>query len=633
MNLAAEKMSYDPAAVPAELLAMLESLGEFFGLEAAAGKPGELKFERIAENSDEVISEVEFNDNGGALIRYNTISAAARGIGSALAGIAGRQSTPFTMLGVMLDFSRNIVFTLPMLEKVFRRLALLGFNTVFLYCEDTYELPDEPAFGMMRGRYTAEEVRAMDDMAAKVGIELIGCIQTLGHMGQVLRWRYTYGKITDTSSVMMVENEKTHKLIGKMLDFWRDNLRSRRIHVGMDETHDLGRGRYMDQKGFTPPFELFTNHLNQVVKACSQRGLKPMIWSDMFFRLGNPEQAYYDLDSKIPESVRKAIPREVELVYWDYYNVDQDFYEKFIDMHRELGGEPLMGAGVWIWSRLWYDHIHGSIANRACINGCRSKKLKEIFFTMWGDDGAICHWDSAWTGLTEAADLAYGVDNADITAQRYKALTNGDYFINQLPGLLHRATDLSGKEFDVKSCHNSDLAIFWDDILLGLGYRNLRVMDKNLPDRMIADFSAIVEKLTPYRGDRSGGNLEYGYLISKLLRDKLLCRQELERAYFAGDKAALKALADEKLPELAALMDEVMKEFRKQWLDAAKVFGLETMQHRMGGVKERIYEASLRINEYVAGVYDKLEELEAPLQDVPERMMIYCDIASGSIYV
>ena len=87
------------------------------------------------------------------------------------------------------------------------------------------------------------------------------------------------------------------------------------------------------------------------------------------------------------------------------------------------------------------------------------------------------------------------------------------------------------------------------------------------------------------------------------------------------------------LPALAEYFSEVMSEFRKQWLAVGKVFGLETMQHRMGGQKERIIEASVRINEYLAGVYDKLEELEQPLPEKPERMAIYCDMASGSVMV
>ena len=625
------KWSYDPANVSADLAALLDSLSEIFALEVNADNPRKLVFEKIEDA--ETVSEVVFVTPEQALIRYTSISAAARGVGSALAGISGRQSTPFTMLGIMIDLSRNIVFTVDAMTRLFRRLALLGYNTVFLYCEDTYALPDEPAFGVMRGRYTAGEVRAMDDAANAVGVELIGCIQTLGHMAQALRWTTAYGKIRDTENEMRVDLPASHELIGKMLDFWSENLRSRRIHVGMDETHDLGRGKYLDEKGYTPQFDLFTQHLNAVTKACVERGLKPMIWSDMFFRLGNPKRDYYAKESNIPAEVRAAIPKEVELVYWDYYNVDPEIYSTFIDRHRELAGEPLMGAGVWIWSRLWYDHIHGGIANRACIKGCRNRKLKEIFFTMWGDDGAICHWDSAWTGLTEASDLSYGIDDEEFTSLRYKALTGSDYRINCLPGLNHRANTQSGPQFDVIKGHNTDMAIFWDDLLQGLAYRNLLVMDKSLPGKLLATFDEVLEKVAPYRNDGGAADLEYGWLVTRYLRDKLACQVKLAEAYAGKDRAALSSLAEKDIPELIAVFEKVMERFRKQWLVNGKIFGLETMQHRMGGQKERQFEAIRRIKEYLAGECSSLEELEEPLLNGPERMAIYRDMASGSVLI
>lgn len=619
-----------PENTPSELHSMLRSLGELFCI---AEKNGDCRidFERI--DAPEVTCDVQLQGDAAVLIRYNTVAAAARGIGNAMANITGRQSTGFSMLGIMVDLSRNLVFKVSAMQKLFRRLALLGFNTVLLYCEDTYELPGEPAFGMMRGRYTAEEIRAMDDAAAAVGIELIGCIQTLGHMGQVLRWSGTYLQITDTPGVMRVDKDATHELIGKMLDFWSSNLRSRRIHVGMDETHDLGRGTYLDNNGYTPGFDLFTFQLNKVNESCLARGLQPMIWSDMFFRLGNKNQAYYDLNSDIPQEVRAKIPGNVQLVYWDYYTVDQDFYEKFIDMHREIGGEPIMGAGLWIWSRLWYDHRHSAIANRACINGCRNKKLKEIFFTMWGDDGAICHWDSAWTGLAEVSDLAYGIDDEKITSSRYTALTGSDYFVNKMPSVLHCMSQRSGKNYTIPAKVDSDMAIFWDDVLQGLGYRNLQVADPDFPANIIPQYSELLAALAPYRNDRSGANLNYAWLLTRYMLGKLECRKMLIEAYSGNDRAALKTLAAEKLPALAAHFTEFMQEFRKQWLEIGKPFGLETMQHRMGGQLERIKEASIRINEYLSGVYENLEELEQPLSAQVQRTVLYRDVASGSTWV
>ena len=62
----------------------------------------------------------------------------------------------------------------------------MGLNAVCLYTEDTYEVPNEPFFGYLRGRYETSELKELDDYAADFGIEMFPCIQTLGHMEQVL---------------------------------------------------------------------------------------------------------------------------------------------------------------------------------------------------------------------------------------------------------------------------------------------------------------------------------------------------------------------------------------------------------------------------------------------------------------
>ena len=65
----------------------------------------------------------------------------------------------FNSFGVMLDFSRNGVMTLPALKKFLTTIRKMGYNTVFLYMEDTYEVQGEPYFGYMRSRSSREEMR------------------------------------------------------------------------------------------------------------------------------------------------------------------------------------------------------------------------------------------------------------------------------------------------------------------------------------------------------------------------------------------------------------------------------------------------------------------------------------------
>ena len=55
-------------------------------------------------------------------------------------------------------------------------MALMGMNLGMMYTEDTYEVPGQPYFGYQRGRYTYEELHALDDYADMLGIEQM-CIR------------------------------------------------------------------------------------------------------------------------------------------------------------------------------------------------------------------------------------------------------------------------------------------------------------------------------------------------------------------------------------------------------------------------------------------------------------------------
>ena len=281
-----------------------------------------------------------------------------------------------------------------------------------LYTEDTYELPGVPCMGYLRGSYSLEEMRELDEYAARFGIEMVACIQTLGHLGQFLKWPGAAG-FRDTDDVLLTDHVETYELIDRIFNFWSRAFRSRRIHIGMDEAHLLGRGRSLDFHGYENPFGIFKRHLARVGGLAGKYGFHPMIWSDMYFRLGSASRDYYDSCAVIPDEVRETIPRNIELVYWDYYHTDPGIYDRMIDRHVKLGFRPVMASGLWSWYRFWYDHRYSAERVKPCIESCRRNHLTELFFTMWGDDGAYCEFDSMLAGLAWASDLCYGNDGDD----------------------------------------------------------------------------------------------------------------------------------------------------------------------------------------------------------------------------
>ena len=83
-------------------------------------------------------------------------------------------------------------------------------------------------------------------------------------------------------------------------------------------------------------------------------GFTPMMWSDMFFRMAGsdlPNYRDYDPRVQLPENIADRLPEGVELVFWDYYNPNEEFYAVNLDKHINImKRHTLFAGGVWAWS-------------------------------------------------------------------------------------------------------------------------------------------------------------------------------------------------------------------------------------------------------------------------------------------
>ena len=617
-------LMWSKANTPAELHSILETLAIEYPISSTNGE-FELKF---TQTEDTGKAAVHFAGKT-VEITYNRPTDAARAVGNALAGLESDENTEFKTYGIMLDCSRNAVMTVKHFKSWLRQLALMGYNMAMLYTEDTYQLPDEPFFGYKRGPYTMYEMKEIDAYAKSLGIEMIACLQTLGHMEQILQWHNAYGEVRDTDRVLLVDEEKTYTLIDKMLAFWSEALSSDRIHIGMDETHDLGRGNFMDLCGYERGFDIFNRHFAKVEKMCEKYSLRPMIWSDMYFRMCNPTQEYYDLDSEIPQDVIDMIPKNSDLVYWDYYHDDKQFYIDFIEKHRELGYEALMGSGLWTWGRIWNDHDEDVKTVKPCLQACRETKLDEVFFTLWGDSGAFCEINSVLAGLCWAADLAYG-GNEDTTRleAQFKAITGGSYK-NHLTAAKLSAHILKTKE-GTQTVGSPFL--LWDDPMLGICWDSKQNIDPNFVSKAIKLYDSICGDLADQRDDNAAADINHAWLLADFLRMKVAFRRDLLNAYESGDKTAMTTLVDAALPKMITACEAISDSIRKMWHKYFKPFGLEVLQIRQGGQVLRLKEAQCRINEYVDGTINSLPELEEKTNQ-PTNDNVYKCVATGSNHI
>ena len=249
--------------------------------------------------------------------------------------------------GVMLDMSRNAIMKVEEVKNFVRILSSFGYNTIMLYTEDTYEVENEPYFGYMRGRYTQTELKEIVAYCESLGMEVIPCIQTLAHLNQIFRWP-AYSPIRDCDDILLVGEERTYELIENIFKTVKNCFSSQYIHIGMDEAHNVGLGEYLSRNGYEHRSTILQKHLKRVVEIANKYGLKPLIWSDMFYKLAT-KGWYYAPNAEVTEEIKALVPSEVSLVYWDYYNTDKATFDRLITSHQEFNNEIWFAGGAWTW--------------------------------------------------------------------------------------------------------------------------------------------------------------------------------------------------------------------------------------------------------------------------------------------
>ncbi|MBS5680126.1 MAG: family 20 glycosylhydrolase [Clostridiales bacterium] len=530
------------------------------------------------------------------------ISAAARGLFLAACALRDGKDIPelhqtrhIASCGMMLDMSRGGVMTVEAVKGMIDAHAALGLNLMMLYTEDTYTVPEAPYLGYLRGRYTEKELREMDDYAAESGVELVPCVQTLAHLEQFLQWDVNRD-IKDNDCVLMIDEPKTYAWIRAALTALRRCFRTNRIHIGMDEAHGVGLGEYYQKHGAVNRFELLNRHLNRVVDICKELGFKPIMWSDMFYRLGSKNNDYYDTDAVVPESAIAQIP-DVALCYWDYYHTDEQFYAGMLEGHRQMGKKVVFAGGIWTWSGI-LPHVRKTNATMyPALRACLKAGIGTVLATLWGDDGCETDYRLALNQLPIYSEHVWmGEDCTRAEVERMG---------ERLTGLSEACFNAMGAFYADDEDHRPGKGLFYCDPLYPLteglwdltGYREgleegIKTLERHLDD----------------------SRCEYAWLAMRIALEKLNWVNELRPAYLRGDKAVVLTMANEKLPAMRELYVKMMSVWREQWESGRKRNGWETICARLGAVIARLDDVQRILLRWADGTIECVEELdETPL--------------------
>lgn len=512
----------------------------------------------------------------------------------------------FDTCGAMIDVSRNAVLRVDTVKDMIQRMALMGLNMLMLYTEDTYKMDAYPWFGYMRGAYTHEELKEMDTYGQIFGVELIPCIQTMGHLKTTLRWPYAAG-MTDQPAVLLADEPATYAFIEEMLKTCRECFSSKRIHIGLDETHGMGLGAFLRKNGYESPYEIMLRHINCVTELAEKYGFLPMMWSDMFFRLGQ-YQGDYNVLAQIPEDVSSRLPQKLEMVYWDYVTTDPQKLECIMEKHRQIGRETIFAGGIWTWNRMIVNmEMSFETANQQ-LAAAKSHGLRTAFVTIWGSGSlSACNIYSTLPGLQMYAEHNYSdTVSMEHLANRFRACAGYclDDFLSLCVDDFTKEEQALYKD-ETCCCINSSFQHYYNDVLLG-------IMDKNLSGYDFRSrYASYKKKLLSLPNQR---DLEWLFVAHRLLAEILLVKCDLNPrligAYQADDRSALKQIQKD-LAALKQKYEAYHRYYGDIWHAIHKPFGWEALDIELGSIETRIQWAEHRLEQYLSGAIAKIEELEA----------------------
>lgn len=511
------------------------------------------------------------------------------------------------LFAAMVDCSRNGVLTIEAAKRFAKTIASFGYNALMLYTEDTLEVEGEPFFGYQRGRYSKAEIQELDRYCQSIGIELIPCLETLAHLKQIFRYA-PYQEIHDIDDVLLVDDPKTYELLDHLISSCSQMFSSHRIHIGMDEAEHLGRGRYLNQHGYTNPTELMLRHMAKVKSIAEKYGYKnPMIWGDMFYKWAN-HGAYYGKNIHFSNEVKAAYPAGIRLAYWDYYHCHKEDYRQMIRSGKELDPDLIFAGGAWAWVGFAPMNRYTLKTMKPAMEVCREEGIKDIIITLWGDNGRECSPFAVLPSLYAIRQFYLGNENTASFPKEFQKITGESYMdfmsLDDLNCVPHKP---------IETIADTCKWAFYNDPLLRTCDGYVHEGGAKMYRSLSISYARKAKKSPQY-----SLLFETASKLAKFLTYKYDLGVRTKDAYDHGDKEELSAVIATYQKAIRALND-FSASFRLLWLKDEKPFGLEVQEQRFGGLKYRLEMAKERLCDFRDGKISSIPELEAKAMDYAGR--------------
>lgn len=309
------------------------------------------------------------------------------------------------------DLSRGPIPTLAYQKAQIRRFAAVKLNVYSPYFEHSLAYAGNPLIAPPRGAMTREDVRELVAYAAKYHIDVIPEQEAFGHLHHVLKYEI-YSDLAETPHGHVLAPGKPGSM--ELIKSWFAQIDtlfpSRFIHIGADETVELGRGQTRDRVKAEGLGTVYLQFLRDVNTALKPTGKRLMFWADIAM--------------ESPQLVR-ILPREMVAVCWDYWSFNG--FERCLKPFKDAGMETWVAPGVNNWNHVYPNNAVALRNIQAFVRDGQAYGATGVLNTNWDDDGDAL-FEQVWYGVLfgAAAGWQQGESSIPEFERAYGRVFHGD---------------------------------------------------------------------------------------------------------------------------------------------------------------------------------------------------------------
>jgi hexosaminidase len=513
--------------------------------------------------------------------------------------------------GLQDDISRGPIPTIEYMKEQIRTLASYKLNLFALYMEHVFDFPSQPLAAPKEAAITPEEIKALVEYGARYHVTILPEQQAFGHLHHMLKYEI-YSDVAERphGHVLTPTKEASYDMIKSLYADLAPLFPGPFLHVGGDETFELGKGQTKARADEVGLGRVYLEHLQKVSAILQPYHKQLMFWGDIAV--------------KYPELL-SILPKDMIAVPWDYDS--KPSYENIIKPYRDAGLRVVVAPGASTWNAIWPDLEVSFVNIRNFVRDGQKLGAMGMLNTTWSDDGESLY-DMAWPALTFGATA--GWQSGESNVDDFKNSYDWAFYRNRDGTFRDVVEDLDQPQQALAKAGigvNSD-DLFWADPFTPEGAQLMRRLLPAARDMRLGAEHALESLfreagkahaqhntlddmiLAAWRWDALGMKIQFTQEINQFYWDAY--QNQADSSRVENDLEEITAI-NARLEDLRDSTTRVRELYRKAWLSANRPYWLDNVLVRYDVLAEE-FQAKIVAVRQARRQYDDTKTLTPPQQ-------------------